>query len=117
MKPDTATTAESKDTSEGTVHTSGPTVKTRKMTKHHHGRVSVKERMLKNSRGWKRMTRKESGAGLRGAESPDGDGELTRNRQSTILQRKTKTNRCRGDGFTWSHDAPQEQSGRGRRSP
>ena len=30
-----------------------------------------KERMLKNSRAWKRMTKKESGAGLRRAESPD----------------------------------------------
>ena len=67
------------------------------MIKHHHGRVSLKERMLNNSRAWKRMTRKESGAGLRRAESPDGEGELTRNRQSTISQKKTKTNRCRGD--------------------
>ena len=69
VKRDTATTPESKDTSEWNVHTSGPTEKTRKMIKHHHGRVRLKERMLKNSRAWKRMTRKESGAGLRRAAS------------------------------------------------
>ena len=42
------------------------------MVKHHRGRASLKERTLKNSRASKRMTRKESGAGLRRAESPDG---------------------------------------------
>ena len=31
------------------------------------------------------------------AESPDGEGELTRDRQFTISQRKAKTNRYRGD--------------------
>ena len=52
--------------------------------------------MLKNSRAWKRKTRKKSGADLRRAESPGGEGELTHDWQSTIPQRKTKTNRCRG---------------------
>ena len=42
----------------------------KKMIKRHRGRVSLKERMLKNSRVWRRLTRKESGAGLRRAESP-----------------------------------------------
>ena len=55
-------------------------------------------RMLKNSRGWRRLTSKESGAGLRRAKSAhgEGEGELTRDQQFTISQRKTKTNRCRG---------------------
>ena len=61
--------------------------------------------------------KKESGAGLRKAESPAGEGELTRDQQFTISQRKTKTNRCRGDCVTWPLEAPQELSGRGRRSP
>ena len=44
----------------------------KKMITQHRGRVSLKERMLKNSRAWRRLTRKESGAGLRSAESPGG---------------------------------------------
>ena len=63
------------------------------------------------------MTKKESGAGLRRAESPDGEGELTHDQQFTISLRKTKMNKFRGDWITWPHEAPQELSGRGRRSP
>ena len=47
-------------------------------------RVSLKERMLKNSLSWRRMMKKESGAGQRRAESPDGEGELTHDWQFTI---------------------------------
>ena len=52
---------------------------------------------VKNSRAWRRLTKKVSGAGLRRAESAGGEGGLTRDLQLTISQRKTKTNRCRGD--------------------
>ena len=41
-------------------------------------RASLKERTLKNSRAWRRLTKKESGAGLRRTDSPGGEGELTR---------------------------------------
>ena len=40
--------------------------------------------------------KKESGAGLRRAESPDGEGKLTHDRQFTIALSKTKMNRYRG---------------------
>ena len=50
VKPDTATIAESKGMSEYTVHTSGPTASTKKMTKARRGRVSLKEKRLNNSR-------------------------------------------------------------------
>ena len=48
----------------------------------HRGRVSLKESMLKNSRAWRRLT-KESGAGERRAESPGGEGGLTRDQHCT----------------------------------
>ena len=57
----------------------------RKVINHHRGGVSLKERMLKNSRVWRRLTQKEGGAGQRRAESPDGEGELTHDRQFTII--------------------------------
>ena len=38
--------------------------------------------------------------GLRMAESPDGEGELTRDQQFTISQRKTKTNSTESFGLT-----------------
>ena len=60
----------------------------KKMIKHYRGRASLKEGTLKNSRAWRRLTRKESGAALRRVESPDGEGELTRDQQFTISQRK-----------------------------
>ena len=41
--------------------------------------------------------KKESGAGLRRAESPDGEGELTHDRQFTTSLRKAKMNRYGGD--------------------
>ena len=46
----------------------------KKMTKRHRWRASLKERTLKNSRAWRRLTKKESGAGLRRVESPGGKG-------------------------------------------
>ena len=79
MKPDFATIAESRGTSEKTAHTSGPTAK-KKMIRHHRGRASLKERTLKNSRAWSRLTKKENGAGLGRAESSGGEGELTHDR-------------------------------------
>ena len=48
-RPDIATLAESKDTSERTVHTSGPTAWTKKMTKVRRGRVSLTEKGQNNS--------------------------------------------------------------------
>ena len=53
--------------------------------------------MLKKSASLEMSDHYESGAGLRRAESPGGEGELTRDRQFTLSQRKTKTNRCRGN--------------------
>ena len=41
--------------------------------------------------------KKESGAGPRRAESPDGEGEMTHDLQFTISLRKTKMNSYRGD--------------------
>ena len=84
----------------------GPTALTKKMIKRHRGRASLKEGTLKNSRAWRRLTEKESGAGQRRAESPGGEGELTRDQEFTISQRKTKTNRCvsrsaAGTLWTW----------------
>ena len=38
------------------------TASMKKMIKHRRVRVSQKDRMLKNSRAWRRLTRKESGA-------------------------------------------------------
>ena len=52
---------------------------------------------LKNSPAWRQMMKKESGAGLRRAESPDGEGELTHDRQFTTSLRKAKMNRYGGD--------------------
>ena len=69
----------------------------KKMIKHHRGRESLKERMLENSLAWRRMMKKDSGAGLRRAEPPDGEGGLTHDWQFTISLRKTKMNRYRGD--------------------
>ena len=57
------------------------------------------ERMLKNPPAWRRMMKKESGAGLRRAELPDGEGELTHDRQLTMSLRKM--NRYRGDWITY----------------
>ena len=65
----------------------------KKMIKHHRGRASLKERMLKNSRAWRRLTKKESGAGLRRAESPDGEGELTHDRHSTTSLKTMKVSK------------------------
>ena len=92
-KSDTATTAESRDTPEYTVHTSGPTALIKKMTKHRRGRGSLKERTLKNSRAWRRPTRKERGAGLRRAESPGGEGELTHDQHSTTSLKTMKVSK------------------------
>ena len=78
----------------------------KKMIKHHRGGVSLKERMLKNSRASRRLTKKESGAGVRRAESPGGDGEMTHHRLSTVSPKMTKTRRHQGDLTTCSHEAP-----------
>ena len=48
----------------------------KKMVKHHRGRPSLQERTLKNSGAWRRLTKKESGAGQRRAGSPGGEGEI-----------------------------------------
>ena len=93
VKPDTATTAESRGTSVQTVHTSGPTALMKKVIKYYRGRASLKERTLKNSRAWRRPTRKESGAGLRRAESPGGEGELTHDQQSTTSMKTMKVSK------------------------
>ena len=78
-KPDTAMTAASKGISGLLVHTSGPTASTKKMTRSHRGRVSLKEKRQKNLRVWGRPMTKESGAGPGETGSPDGAGELTHN--------------------------------------
>ena len=57
--------------------------------------------MLKNARTWKRILRKVSGAGLRSIESPDGEGEFTRDRQFTISQRKLVPRSAAGTRCTW----------------
>ena len=45
---------------------------TKKMTKTRRGRVSLKEKRQKNSRVWKHLMTKESGAGPEETGSPDG---------------------------------------------
>ena len=75
------------------MHTSGPTALMKKMIKHYRGRASLKERTLKNSRAWRRPTRKESGAGLRRAESPGGEGELTHDQHSTTSLKTMKVSK------------------------
>ena len=50
------------------------------MIKHHRGRVSLKEGMLKNSLAWRRPTTKENGAGP--GETLDGAGGLIRDEHS-----------------------------------
>ena len=64
------------------------------------------------------MTRTESGAGLRRAESPDGEGDLTRDRQFThyLAEEDEDEQVSRGLDHLVS-EAPQELGGRGRRSP
>ena len=89
----------------------------KKMNKHHRRRASLKERTLKNSPAWRRLTRKESGAGLIRAESPGGEGELTHDQHSTTPLKTMKVSKRLEDRITSSHKAPQELSGRGRRSP
>ena len=53
----------------------------------------LKERTLKNSRAWRRPTRKESGVGLRRAESPGGEGELTHDQYSTTSLKTMKVSK------------------------
>ena len=55
-----------------TVPTSGPVAQTKRTTRSHRGRVSPKERMLKNSRVWRHFMTKESGGGPGGKGSPGG---------------------------------------------
>ena len=93
VKPDTATTAESRCTSEQTVHSSGPTALMKKTIKHRRGGASLKEKMPKNSRAWRRLTKKETGAGLRRAESPGGEGKLTRDQHSTSSLKTMKVSK------------------------
>ena len=93
VKPVTAVTAESRSTSEFTVHKSGPTALTKKMINHHRGRASLKEGTLKNSRAWRRLTEKESGAGQRRAESPGGEGESTHDQHSTTSLKTMKASK------------------------
>ena len=71
-------------------HSSGPTALMKKMIKHYCGRASLKEGTLKNSRAWRRPTRKDSGVGLRRAESPGGEGELTHDQHSTTSLKTMK---------------------------
>ena len=52
----------------------------RKMTKAH--RVSVNEIRQKSSRVWRHLMTKESGAGLEGTGSPDGEGGLIQDQHS-----------------------------------
>ena len=80
-----------------TVHTSGPKVLTRKMIKHHHGRVSVKERMLKNLRVWK--THDE---GSRVVLAQEGQGRQVGRRIDSrlavhYLAEEDEDDRCRGN--------------------
>ena len=65
----------------------------KKMIKHHCGRTSLKERVLKNSRAWRRLTKKESGAGQRRAESADDEGELTHDQHSTTSLKTMKVSK------------------------
>ena len=59
----------------------------------HRGRASLKERTLKNWRAWRRLTKKENSAGLRRAESPGGEGELTHDQHSTTSQKTMKVSK------------------------
>ena len=72
------------------MHTGGPTALMKKMIRHHRGRASLKERALKKSRAWRRLTKKENGAGLRRAESPGGEGEMTHDLHSTTSLKTMK---------------------------
>ena len=78
-----------------------PTALMKRMIKHHRGRASLKERTLKNSRAWRRLTKKESGAGLSRAESPGGEGELTHDQHSTTLLNHLLSRNAGGDQWTW----------------
>ena len=57
----------------------------KKMLKHHRGRVRLKEKMLKNSRAWRRWRKKKSRV-TRWRE-----GELTHDQHSTVSPKMTKT--------------------------
>ena len=46
-----------------------------------------------HSRAWRRLTKKESGAGLRRAESPDGEGGLTHDLHSTTSLKTMKVSK------------------------
>ena len=69
----------------------------KKMIKHHRGRASLKERALKSSRTWRRVTKEENGVGLRRAESPGGEGELTHDQHSTTSLKTMKVSKCLED--------------------
>ena len=80
-----------------TVHTSAPTAQTKKRTKARRGRVSLKEKRQKNSRVWRHLMTKESGAGPEGTESPDGGSEWIQDQHSTTLLKMTRKSRCLED--------------------
>ena len=87
-----------------------PKAQMKKMVKHHRGRVSLKERMLKNTRAWRHLTigmncpykwansiDEEDDQTLSWAESPGGEGDLTHDQHSTVWPKMTKTSRRQGD--------------------
>ena len=86
------------------------------MTKARRGKVSLKEERQKNSRVWRHLTTRESGAGQEGTEPPDGESEWTRYQHFTTLLKMTRTSRCLEDRIIWSHEALEEVSGHGRKS-
>ena len=67
------------------------------MNRSHRGRVRLKEKRLKNSRAWRRLTQKESGAGPAETGSTDGEGGLIHDQHSTTSPKMMKASRCLGD--------------------
>ena len=60
------------------------------MTNARRGRVSPKEKRQKNSRVWKHLMTKESGAGPEGTGSPDGKGGLIQDQHFSTLPKMTR---------------------------
>ena len=70
---------------------------TKKRTKARRGKVSLTEKRQKNSRAWRHLMTRESGAGPKGTESQDGESEWTQDQHFTALLKITWMSKCLED--------------------
>ena len=70
---------------------------TKQMTKARRGIVSLKEKRQKNSRAWRHLMTRESGAGPNGTESPGGEREIIKDQHFTTLPKMTEMSKCLED--------------------